>query len=224
MLASLLPEECQAVVVEVATATVDLDQLWPEERAGIASAVERRQREFAIGRLAARLAIERLGSLAEPGPIPIGPGREPRWPPGHVGSISHTRDVVAAAVGRADTVPSIGIDVATDGSVARELHRRILTSSEQAFAAANPDLDVATITFSAKEALYKALYPVHACWLGFLDVEFQLTPSAVGGDGDDGGGVLVASILPEADHPMAGQQVHGRWGRALGQVFTALWS
>lgn len=216
-LAALLPEGCRAVVLEFASASVSvgIEDLWPEERPVVASAIERRRQEFIIGRSAARQAMAKLGSA--PAAIPVGPSRQPQWPAGHVGSISHTRELVAAAAGRTEHARSLGIDVEIVGSVTDELADRILTKGERAALDAGPIQDGATVIFSAKEALYKAQYPIHGRWLGFLDVDVELE---VGHDG--GPGRFTAFVGPDVDHELAGHRLDGKWDRVLGHAFTAL--
>ncbi|MEO9111197.1 MAG: hypothetical protein ABI387_00960, partial [Lacunisphaera sp.] len=86
--------------------------LPPIPLAGVERAVEKRQREFAAGRLAAKVALEKLDAVAgevalAPGAtitataIPIGADRSPTWPPGIAGSITHTAEVAACVVARA---------------------------------------------------------------------------------------------------------------------------
>ena len=70
--------------------------LRPEERAYVESAVPRRVREFAAGRQCARLALRELGGPDEA--IPVGLSRQPKWPPGIVGSITHTVGYCLAVV------------------------------------------------------------------------------------------------------------------------------
>ena len=70
--------------------------------------MEKRRREFVTARRCAREALASLGQA--PGPIGVGPSREPQWPAGLVGSITHTRGFRAAAVAPQSVVASIGID------------------------------------------------------------------------------------------------------------------
>src|SRR5882672_7976907 len=80
----------------------------PEEEALIDGAVAPRRSEFATTRSCARQALHRLG--VPEGPILRGPKREPLWPPGIVGSLTHCTGYRAAAVARASDVLAIGID------------------------------------------------------------------------------------------------------------------
>ena len=89
-------------------------ELYPEERALVAKAVKKRQREFGVGRACARRALAELG-LA-PQAILSGETREPLWPAGIVGSISHDRALGVAVVGRTERFLGFGVDVSPDDS------------------------------------------------------------------------------------------------------------
>jgi 4'-phosphopantetheinyl transferase EntD len=70
--------------------------LFPKEQAVITWAVEKRRREFRTVRLCARRALREL-NLA-PVAVLSGEHREPLWPPGVVGSMTHCTGYRAAAV------------------------------------------------------------------------------------------------------------------------------
>ncbi|WP_234705049.1 4'-phosphopantetheinyl transferase family protein [Sinorhizobium meliloti] len=83
-----------------------------EEESAIATAVKSRRREFSIGRACARAALSKLGF--PPSAIPTGPNREPLWPSGVVGSITHCAGFHAAAVALQKDCVALGIDVEVD--------------------------------------------------------------------------------------------------------------
>src|SRR5215467_5584138 len=72
--------------------------LYPEERATVEKAVEKRVRAFASGRLCARNLLARFG--LHDAVLPAAEDGRPVWPAGFVGSISHTDDLCVAAVAR----------------------------------------------------------------------------------------------------------------------------
>ena len=109
VIANLLPPYVAVAEGVIADGQADL---WPEEAAYVANAVEKRRREFACGRHFARRCFRALGR--PDGPLPANPDRSPRWPDGLVGSITHTDTYCAAAVARADDIAGIGIDVEDD--------------------------------------------------------------------------------------------------------------
>lgn len=143
--------------------------------ASMVNAVSRRQAEFLAGRVAACDALSDLGVTARQ--LPVGPHRSPIWPAGVVGSISHN-DRMAIAVaqhcgGMADNGLMLGVDVenwidpagiaAIEGAIS---HR---SESERLTALSLPHHQRITILFSAKESLFKALYPYVRQYLDFTD-------------------------------------------------------
>jgi 4'-phosphopantetheinyl transferase EntD len=146
--------------------------LLADELAQLGRVAPRRRREVAFGRACARRALAELGLPATP--IGRGEGGAPVWPPGILGSITHTRDVAAAAVIRAGDVRGLGIDLESLAEVSRgpELFAAITTASERARLAASPQL--AAVVFSAKESVYKCLYPLGRRVLDHADVELAI--------------------------------------------------
>ena len=161
------------------------------EREGIACpptisrSVAKRQAEFFFGRLAARLALSGLG--ARETSVPIGGAREPLWPPGYVGSITHCTGLAATAVARCgDRFSGIGIDmewVAGSGEL-DALHSMVIDDAEwsclQAAADVFPDDVLATIAFSAKESLYKAVFPSLGRFFDFRAARVVEPPNVAG--------------------------------------------
>jgi 4'-phosphopantetheinyl transferase EntD len=118
-------------------------------------AVEKRRREFALGRACARAALAGLGH----GEAVIAKGDEgaPVWPAGIVGSITHTKGYAAAVAGESRRFAGVGIDAERKGGVTPQLWPRLFTPTEQEALRARPDPSLAaTLFFSAKEASYKA--------------------------------------------------------------------
>jgi len=79
------------------------------ELALVQDAIPQRQREFSRGRFCAHEAIRRLGESASP--ILAEVSRNPIWPRGLLGSITHCKGYTAAIVGRTSDYGGIGIDV-----------------------------------------------------------------------------------------------------------------
>lgn len=144
----------------------------PAEHLAVAGAVDRRQREFAAGRAAARRAMAALGSPALA--VPAGSDRAPVWPAGLVGSISHTADACVAAVAEATRFTALGLDLEPAAGLEPSLWPEICTDSERTWLATQPGRDralLARLIFSAKEAAYKAQYPITGTLLGFDAIE-----------------------------------------------------
>ncbi len=194
---------------------VDDSLLFDEERALVASVAPARYHDFVIGRRCARLAIEALGR--QPQPILVGERREPRWPTGLVGAITHTDGYVAAAVARSDAVRAIGIDAEADEPLPQGVERRIIRPDEQHLLA-HRDAGVAAVDrliFSAKEAVYKAWFPLTGEWLGFLDARLELDTAAQR---------FVAHLLVDApvvdDRPL--RAFEGRYASVGGIIVTTV--
>jgi len=131
--------------------------------ASIQRSVAKRQAEFLAGRLCARAALQRLEGLDC---IPaIGEDRAPVWP-GHIsGSITHSTGHAAAIVGHKTQWRGLGMDLENllPPERAERLAGEILTPDELQRMATGPREQIAqlvTLTFSAKESLFKALYPI----------------------------------------------------------------
>jgi 4'-phosphopantetheinyl transferase EntD len=148
--------------------------LFPEESEIIRHAVEKRRRDFQAGRACARLALAALGVHGTA--IASGPRGEPLWPPGIVGSITHCPGYVAAAVTFSDHVPALGIDAEERGAAGSDLESFICTPAELDRYRESEYPCWRTLVFSAKESLFKALYPLQHSELEFLDVEVALEP------------------------------------------------
>jgi enterobactin synthetase component D len=129
----------------------------------IQRSVAKRQAEFLAGRLCARAALQQLDQLDC---IPaIGEDRAPVWPAHISGSITHSTGHAAAIVGHKAQWRGLGMDLENLLSLERaeRLAGEILTAQELQRMAALPREQIAllvTLTFSAKESLFKALYPI----------------------------------------------------------------
>lgn len=149
--------------------------LFPEEDAIIPNAIPKRFREFRSGRTAARRCLLELG--IKPGPILMGEKREPVWPEGCVGTISHCGSYCLVMVSSSTDALSLGADIEKLGRVQPHLWPRIFTDAETGFLCtlAGPESDrAATAMFSAKEAFFKLQHPLTGLWLEFRDAEVHL--------------------------------------------------
>jgi 4'-phosphopantetheinyl transferase EntD len=150
--------------------------LYAEELVALGRAVNKRRREFVTGRACARQALMRLG--LRPCSVPSGPRGEPVWPQGVVGSITHCRGYVACAVASRETLGAVGIDAEPHEPLNEETLSEIVTPAENRrvrdLSAAWPGIHWDRVWFSAKEAVYKAWFPLTRRWLGFHDAEVTL--------------------------------------------------
>jgi 4'-phosphopantetheinyl transferase EntD len=188
-------------------------ELFPEERALVAQAVPKRQREFAQGRECARRALAALGVARCP--LLVGTRREPLWPSGVVGSISHDRELSVAVAGSAQTFAGLGVDVEPDEPLTSEVAARIWSSEEARRAGATglmPLESAAKLVFSAKEAVYKCQFSLTQSYVGFHAVSVEL-----------GDGTFEALFVDRVGPLAAGQRLQGRWRRSGGKLLTAVW-
>lgn len=154
----------------------DVADLPPEERAHIARAIPSRQREFATGRKLARRALAQIGF--ENALVLAGPDRAPIWPDGAVGSIAHCSNLCIAAVARTAQVRSIGVDVEPFAGLDAELWDHVMVAAERAWLDTQPATHrphLARMVFVAKEAYYKAQYPITGALLDFKDVAVKIS-------------------------------------------------
>ncbi len=153
--------------------------LLPEELASVRDFAPMRLREFAGARQCARLALADLGVASAP--LLVGVGREPLWPAGITGSITHTAGYCAAAVCRVDTVVSLGIDAERLVTMDRAEWQALFRPAEIDWLdslAPQDRLVMACTLFSAKESYFKCQYPLTRRWLEFQDVELRFDSSS----------------------------------------------
>ena len=150
--------------------------LLPSEAAEVAGAMPERRREFATVRACARTALLRIGMP----PVAILPDAEgaPRWPVGVVGSLTHCTGYRAAVVARSNVLRGVGIDAEPHEALPGETLDYVVRADEwdalRDLAARRPDLHWDRIAFCAKEAVYKAWYPLTRRWLDFSDLSVAL--------------------------------------------------
>lgn len=183
--------------------------LYPEEMIHVTQAVPKRRMEFTAGRTAAREALSALG-----GPlVPILPDadRVPQWPRGYAGSITHCDDLCLAAVTRA--ARALGLDVEDDSDLPDDLWDEILLPEERAavLATQNPG-QMAKLVFSAKEAAYKAQFPISRTLYGFHDMQVTW----------DRAGQFVARFRIAAGPFRPGNALDGRFAIDSGHIVTAV--
>lgn len=123
------------------------------------SAVPKRQAEFLAGRYCALRACRKLGHTVTD--IPIHSDRSPIWPEGIVGSLTHAYKIAACIVTEDTNYRGLGLDI--EQRVTTEtlpaLRNQVASQQEVDFLKETYDEQTAyTLLFSAKEAIYKAIY------------------------------------------------------------------
>ena len=145
------------------------------------NAVDRRRRYFALGRAAAHDALGELGIDG----VAVGRGAagEPVWPRGVVGAIAHAGDVAVGLVGWTREYAGLGVDVEelARGPSPRAA-RLVCRPAEMEWADVESGTRRLTMLFSAKEAVFKAVFPLERVWLGFGDAELTWVPERCGFD------------------------------------------
>ncbi|MCY1141189.1 4'-phosphopantetheinyl transferase superfamily protein [Actinoplanes sp. Pm04-4] len=183
-------------------------ELYPEEAALVARAVEKRRREFATGRWCARKALAQLG--VPPAPVLQGERGSPRWPAGFVGSITHCPGYAAAVVGRSALIKTIGVDAEPDEALPEGVLDAIsLPGERDRIAELKPGgVSWDRLLFCVKEAVYKAWFPLAQRWLDFTEADAVLRPD----------GTFTVRLL--VDGPVSGFE--GRWRAESNLVVAAI--
>jgi len=163
----------------VFTAEADLDSvegtLYAEEEILVRNASDRRHREFRAGRLCARQVLSELGFTRFP--LLSDAARAPMWPPGIIGSISHTADLCGVVAARRGALVALGLDLESVDPLPDELWDHVLTEGERTWLRRHREVEpglLAKLIFSAKECTYKCQYTLTHRWLEFEDVEISL--------------------------------------------------
>jgi 4'-phosphopantetheinyl transferase EntD len=210
MIERLVPDA--VAVVSTREDLMDVE-LFAEEEQSVGRAVEKRRLEFTTGRACARLALQRLGRA--PVAIPSGERGEPLWPGGVVGSITHCRGYRACAVARAEDVAAVGIDAEVHEPLPEGVLDQVAFGRELPMVGdRGAGICLDRLLFSAKEAVYKAWFPLARRWLGFEDVELTI---------DVAGSAFRARLLvpgPVVDGVRL-TEFRGRWGVEDGIVAAA---
>jgi 4'-phosphopantetheinyl transferase EntD len=171
-LESLFPA---SVVVRERRNPGDAADLLPSEAVFVEKAVAKRINEFAAGRACARAALDQFGMHD----VALHPGsdRQPLWPSGFIGSITHTTGLCAAAVAARRSILAIGLDSEMIGAPTPDIWPSICRAEELNWVQTLPAGErpaAVTLLFSAKEALYKCQYPLAGEWLDFHDVRIAV--------------------------------------------------
>ncbi|WP_202362295.1 4'-phosphopantetheinyl transferase family protein [Mesorhizobium sp. 131-3-5] len=148
----------------------DEAHLLPEE----ARSIPARQPAMRLASGAARWIAHRL--LADIGITDVAimraPSGAPVWPDGIIGSLAHDDDMAVAAVAPVGGIVSLGIDVEPAEPLPDDIFAIVATGADRIGAA---DARLAgRILFCAKEAVYKAAFPLDREVLGYEDIAVDL--------------------------------------------------
>lgn len=151
--------------------------IHPDEFAIVKSSVKKRQREFIAGRTLAKHALEKLGF--ENYVLRSGKYREPLWPKKIVGSISHSNDYVCTTISNSNRYKGIGVDLEPIEEISKGQQELILTRNEKKWLSKlDPDTQkkLHKVIFSAKESLYKCIFPIVREFIDFQQVDLHVDP------------------------------------------------
>ncbi|MFW2544882.1 4'-phosphopantetheinyl transferase family protein [Primorskyibacter sp. 2E107] len=168
-------------------ATFDLDRFDPVlfETFGVSRperlqrAVPKRLGEFLAGRVLAMAAQQALGRV--PAPVEISDNRAPIWPDGLHGSITHSGGHCACLIlPSPQGYPGIDIEHFLSGRSLASVNKLVLQEQDRTMIAASPlpRDQAATLCFSAKETLFKALHPTVGRFFGFEAAVLGAPPTA----------------------------------------------
>lgn len=135
------------------------------------AAAIKRKCEFLAGRYCAQQAMKELGVMNPIQPS-IGKYREPLWPQGITGSISHHKHI-AIAIATDRKINGLGIDIETwiPVDTADKIYQLIVDNVELSMRPLSWSLSAyLTIIFSAKESLFKALFNQINQYIDFHDI------------------------------------------------------
>jgi 4'-phosphopantetheinyl transferase EntD len=167
----LLPE----AIIEGGSFGLDLrhpTQIPRSERQLVFEAAQTRAIDDCIRKLCGRAALPELTQVGK------GPGGERLWPNGFVGSLTHKGTVVLGALAAKSVFRALGIDIEfIDSSELGAIKKNV------AWEGLPPGTDQSQgvlLALSAKEAVFKAQYPLTGALLGFSDVALKWASHSAG--------------------------------------------
>ena len=144
--------------------------LLAEEEHSMASPRIDVRRASGAARIVGRQLLARIGYAACA--VPRSPSGAPLWPTGVTGSFAHDDRVAVAAVALCRNVAAVGIDVEPAEVLPPDLLDMVATPQERRRLGSDPYRG--RLLFAAKEAVYKAVYPLDRLFLEYHDVEVDL--------------------------------------------------
>lgn len=196
----------------------------PAEETLISKAVEKRRREFTTARHCARMALGELG--IDPVPILRGERGMPLWPRQVVGSMTHCDGYRAAVVAYSMQVRSLGIDAEPHAALPDGvLDHTSVQAERDVLATRDDDLHWDRLLFSAKEATYKAWFPLTQRWLGFEDAHITFDRDDSIGTAGEPAGTFTSTILIDGAAIDGGRPLltlPGRWQVSRGLILTTI--
>lgn len=136
------------------------------------SAVAKRRCEYLAGRVLYQQLLQHIGHPYQP--LLRSNAGAPLWPAGFTGSISHSDGIAICCLCPLTDYKSVGIDIESHLTVqtCADIEQMIMQPDEQRYLQLLPDSDytrLVSLVFSAKESLYKAIFPDVGRFFGFED-------------------------------------------------------
>ena len=136
-----------------------------------------RKEHYRSGRICAGEVLSKLGTLGQP-VLRDPQTREPLWPEGISGAITHSGKWAAAAAGKTSDVLGIGIDLEDlERQVDSRISRHVCIPEEQKWLQECGEESWEKnlkIIFSAKESIFKAFFPYTRTYLHFHDARILM--------------------------------------------------
>ena len=136
-----------------------------------------RKEHYRSGRICAGEVLSKLGTLGQP-VLRDTQTREPLWPEGISGAITHSGKWAAAAAGKTSDVSGIGIDLEDlERQVDSRISRHVCLPEEQKWLQECGEDCLEQnlkIIFSAKESIFKAFFPYTRTYLHFHDARILM--------------------------------------------------
>ena len=180
-----------------------------EEQALVDTAVDRRKADFGDSRWCAHQALKSFMDVQPP--ILRGPRGMPLFPDGIAGSLTHTEGFRAALLAPTHRWQSVGIDAEVARPLPEGVFSTIARPGEQRRirnTMRSEDLQLLdTVLFSAKEATYKAWFPLTHRFLDFDQADIDLRAD----------GTFTSYLLAR---PVPVPFIQGRWTIRNGYVIT----
>ena len=136
-----------------------------------------RKEHYRSGRICAGEVLSKLGTLGQP-VLRDPQTREPLWPEGISGAITHSGKWAAAAAGKTSDVSGIGIDLEDlERQVDSRISRHVCIPEEQKWLQECGEECLEQnlkIIFSAKESIFKAFFPYTRTYLHFHDARILM--------------------------------------------------
>ncbi|MGI1678666.1 MAG: 4'-phosphopantetheinyl transferase superfamily protein [Cellvibrionaceae bacterium] len=145
------------------------------------TAVEKRKAEYIAGRYCASQSLKKISSRVNTN-FESNEDRSPKWPEGYTGSITHSKGFASAVVAEKKHIRAIGIDSEKliKKRTADNIHSHILTETENhtdTLWLTEDFQKYLTLVFSAKESIFKCLYPLAQQYFDFRHAKLEFNSS-----------------------------------------------